>query len=98
MTSQPFSFKKRGWSQLNPKNVYWGKGGVKTRTKEGGWIYYLNNSKEIVLIALHILCDGKTTVLKGWGGGVRIDMYRSESFYGGKGRGRRGRGRNFCYG
>ena len=40
-----------------------------------------------MLIALRILCDGKTTVLKGWGGGVRIDMYTSESFYGGKGRG-----------
>ena len=57
MTSELF----REWSQLSE----WGGG---KNSKVGGWIYYLNNSKELVLIALHI-CDGKTTVPKGGGGG-----------------------------
>ena len=60
-----------------------GEGGDKN-SKEGGWIYCLNNSIELVLIALHILCDGKTTVPKGRGeGGGWKDTL--ESFYGGTG-------------
>ena len=43
-----------------------------------------------MLIALHILCDGKTTVLKGWGGGCgstcthrRVSMVEREGGGGG---------------
>ena len=91
MTSQPFSFKKKKWVEpIKPQKCSLGKGGVKTRTKEGGWIYYLNSSKELVLIALRILCDGKTTVLKGWRGGCgstcthrRVSMVEREGGGGG---------------
>ena len=39
-----------------------GEGGGDKNSKEGGWIYCLNNSIELVLIALHILCDGKEEI------------------------------------
>ena len=79
-------------------------GGGGKNSKVGGWIYYLNNSKELVLIALHILCDGKTTVLfqKEGEGANRAELGPNERHIGKflwwmEG-GRRGRGGNICLG
>ena len=73
---------RKGWSQLNPKNV---RGGDKN-SKEGGWIYYLNSAYSITYTN-----DGE----RGRGGGVCGKTRRNVSTVEG---GWRGRERNICSG